>query len=61
MSFTIKREDFTEGVKSIKILPYYNYGICIRVHESGIYELWNYETIPFSKASSWLLMRLKAH
>lgn len=49
--FTIKREAFKEGVDTIKILPYYSYGICIRVYSNGNYELWNYERIPLSVVS----------
>ena len=48
MAFTIRKEAFEEGVKSIKICPYYNYGVCIRIYEDDSYELWNIDTIPIS-------------
>lgn len=51
MSFRIRREAFEEGIKAIRIIPYYGYGICIRIHDSKKYELWNYNTIPLSTVS----------
>ena len=48
MAFTISKEAFEEGVEKIKIIPYYDYGICIRIHEDKTYELWNFHNIPTS-------------
>ena len=48
MAFTIRKNDFTDDVKEIKIIPYYDSGICIRIHNDNTYELWNYETIRIS-------------
>lgn len=51
MSFQLRRkvleEALSDGIDSIRIIPYYSSGICIKIYKDK-YELWNYETIPLS-------------
>lgn len=49
MSFTIRRIAFDDpNVQSVKVFPYYNYGVCLRKFKDNTYELWNYQNIPIS-------------
>lgn len=59
MSFQLRRkvleEALKDGIESIRIIPYYNSGVCLKIYKDR-YELWNYETIPTSTVAKVIEM-----